>query len=266
MRGKNGVTSNLACISVMCNLMRKQKTLVLENHYNLNNLEHALVGRTEPYYVKEDNYFYNQVGLDNLIMRIHSNLADDNTVAASSIPLLNNSFYYIPQSHITNKEFFEYQFNQVIHPLFHALETFGDMVYVDTAGSDHLSSKVILSESDMVVVNLSQNPRVLSNFFKNYSSLQEKAVYLIGNYNPESKYNLRNIIRKYHIDKTKIGVIPYNVDFADALSEGNIIRFLLRNFDCRKHDMNYYFIQEVKKSVVMLLSQMGVNVEEGFFA
>ncbi len=252
-------------MSVMGTLMRKQKTLMLENHYNLNNLEHALVGRSELQFVKEDSYFYNQVGLDSLMKRIHSNMADRNTVAASSISLLNDSIYYIPQSHVTNKEFFEYEFNQVLHPLFHALEDFSDVVFVDTAGSEHLSSKVILNEADLVVVNLSQNPIILSDFFKQYSTLQDKAVFLIGNYNPDSKFNLKNIIRKYHIDKSKIGVIPYNVEFADALSEGNVIRFLMHNYDCKKQDGNYYFIQEVKKSVRMLQKQMGIDIGEEFF-
>lgn len=265
VRGKNGVTSNLACVSVMGALMEKQKALVLENHYNMNNMEQALLGRPKVPYVKEESYFYNQVGMDSLIKRIHSNMADENTVRASSIPLLDDSIYYIPQNYITNKEFFEYEFNQVLHPLFQVLEQFSKIIYVDTAGSAHLSSKVILNEADLVVVNLSQNPAVLSDFFKNYSALQEKAVYLIGNYNSDSKFNLRNIIRKYHIDRTKIGVIPYNVEFADAISEGAVIRFLLRNFDCDRQDVNYDFIREVKKSARIIHQHTRPHVEEGLF-
>lgn len=261
-RGKNGVTSNLTCVSIMGAIDGTRKTLLLENHYNINNLENALI-KQDRTMVKEESYFYNQIGLDSLIKRVHSRMVNESSVQEASISLMNGTMHYIPQSHISNKEFFEYEFNQVIHPLFRVLEDFGDVVYVDTAGCDHLSSKVILNEADLVVVNLSQNPLILSNYFKNYSSLHEKAVYLIGNYNPDSRFNLKNIIRMYHIDKNKIAVIPYNIEYKDAVAEGNAIRFLMRNFDCGKEEPNYYFIREVKKAVNMINNQMkNVRKEE----
>lgn len=256
VRGASGATSNLACLSIMGAMDKIRKTVVFENHYNLNNLENAYVGPGNRNMIKEECFYFNKLGLDYLMKQLHSNIQNENMVTSSAIPLMNKQIYYIPQSHIANKDFLEYELNQVIHSLFVYLEAFGDVVYVDTAVSEHLSTKVILNEADLVVVNLNQNPQVLSNFFENYSSIRSKAVYLIGNYNHYSRFNLKNIERKFHIDKSKIAVIPYNVEFADALSEGTIIQFLSRNYGCTKNDNNYYFMNQVRNAMSMLEKNM----------
>ena len=82
--------------------------------------------------------------------------------------------------------------------------------------------------------------------------MAEKAVYLIGNYNPQSKSNLKNIIRKYSINKDLISVIPYCIDFKDALADGTVIRFLMRTYGCRRENENYYFISQAAKAAAML--------------
>ena len=117
-----------------------------------------------------------------------------------------------------------------------------------------LSSKIILQEADLIVVNLSQNPYILEDFFENYRSLIDKSVYLLGNYTPESKYTKGYILRKYHIPRERIATIPYNVEFHDALNSGSVISFLNQNYQCKRKDENYYFIREVKRAVEMIES------------
>lgn len=246
----------MSCISILVALGYKQPNVILENHYNKRNIEDALISRRWNRTVKEESYYYNQVGLDSLIRRIHSNLMDENTIQASSISFCENLLYYIPQSHITNKEYFEYELSRVIHVLMRKLEHFHGMVTIDTAGSEHLSSKVILELSDLVVVNLSQDPTVLEDFFQNYSNLRQKAIYLIGSYNPYSRCTLKNIMRQYEIKKDELAVIPYNIEFHDAFLDGSLIKFLTRNYFCKKNDENYFFIREAKRATKMLLNKL----------
>ena len=53
-------------------------------------------------------------------------------------------------------------------------------MFIDTERNENLSSNAILTEADLVVVNLVQDKVALREFFDNYSSIQEKSVYLIG--------------------------------------------------------------------------------------
>ena len=255
--GKNGVTSNLACMSIMEVLEQKRKNLLLENHFNINNLETVLNQSMARNRFNEYN-FYNQKGIEHLIRKIHSGYSMDNpalmqnAVSNSVMNFMEDKMSYLPQNYLMNQEVFDYEFNQVVNPMFRLLEEFCDTVYIDTAVGNMLSSKIILEEADLIVVNLSQNPYVLDDFFEHYQSLVKKSVYLLGNYTPESKYTKRYIMKKYDIPKNKIAAIPYNVEFKDAVTSGSLIAFLNKYYRCDRKNENYYFMKEVKKAIQML--------------
>lgn len=251
-QGRGGTTSNMACISIVHSIMNQDTSILFENHCSLNGLDNALTSRRWNSMVMEELYSYGHAGIDGLMKRIHSNMMSGEMVKSASVELMNGQVYYIPQSRLGNKEFFEYELSQVIHRLMAVLEESCDIVFIDTAGKHHLSAKLILDEADIVVVNLSQEPSLLQDYFLNYQSLADKAVYLIGNYNPQSKSNLKNIIRKYSINKDLISVIPYCIDFKDALADGTVIRFLMRTYGCRRENENYYFISQAAKAAAML--------------
>lgn len=254
--GKNAVTSNLVGVSIVSALEGRHKSILLENHCQVNNLEMAFVRHKFNLLKEEEQYFYNHVGIDSLMKKIHSQMYSTNMIEQASLQFLNKSIFYIPQSNFRNKEVFEYEFNQIVQPLLEKMNEFTDAVFIDTAGSNNLSTKTILSQADMVVVNLSQDPQIIDHFFENYSSLISKSVFLLGNYNPNSKFNLKNICKKYQIDRAKIGVIPYNITYKDALIDGEAISFLLRNYRCKREDENYYFMKELKKATKMIGNQL----------
>lgn len=255
--GKNGVTSNLASVSIMLALEQRCKSILFENHCHMINLERVLIRKKSTDLLKEEeNYFYNHLGMDSLIKKIHSNLYSKELLLKSSLNFLDHGIYYIPQSKLMNKELFEYELNQVIHPFLEQVKEISPVTFIDTAGCSNLSTKVILSKADLVVVNLSQDPQIIDHFFENYSSLTSKVVYLLGSYNRNSKFNLSNIRRKYHIKKEQIAVIPYNVAFRDSLIEGDTISFLLRNQKCKRDDENYYFIKELKNASNMIYKKI----------
>lgn len=108
----------------------------------------------------------------------------------------------------------------------------------------------------MVVVNLNQNLPLLSHFFRNYSSIQEKAFYLIGNYDGKSELTKSAIMKQFHIPGAKIGTIPHDTGFSDAMSRGQLIPFLLKNYmqgNSLSHEM---FMQAVKETVSLLQEQI----------
>ncbi|MBR3772748.1 MAG: hypothetical protein IKL07_10825 [Clostridium sp.] len=265
--GRAGTTSNMACISVICSLLNK-KSILFENHYSLNGLDQALVNRKKSpvALLREEFSFYDPIGIDALLRRIHSNHTYEQLMEDISMKFLDDKLYYLPKNVNLNQEYFEYELNQVIKPLMEYLDKRFDLVFIDTAANDVLSTKTILEEADLVVANLCQNKAVLEHFFTNYASIIDKSVILIGNYQEQSRFHLRNIRRRYQITKEQVGMIPFNMEFADAASSGRLVEFLVRNFSCQKQDENYSFIYQAKRAANMILAQLEdreVCVESG---
>ncbi|BCN30241.1 hypothetical protein [Anaeromicropila herbilytica] len=250
--GKNGVTSNIACISIMCAMEYQLRSMIIENHSNLNSIENAFVRYHEHYLVNEDYYYFNHIGIEAVIKKLHSEKEDDNMIESASKKFLNHYIYYLPQSHTMNKEVLEFQLNEVISRLLEKAEQCSDITFVDMEGKVNLTSRAILEEADLVVVNLSQDIRIIRHFFEHYQALIPKAIFLISKYDSRSKYNVKNIMRKYHISKENIAVIPYNVEYKDAISEGKVIEFIARNYNCKEEDDNYTFIREVRHATDIL--------------
>lgn len=249
-RGTCGVTSNLACVSVISALMGKQKAVLLENHFHLNNLELILNQSLERNLVKEYTY-YSQIGIDHLMRRIHSGLDTENAVLDCSIPIM-EGLCYLPQNMQMNEEQFNYEFAQVVYPMLRLLEQQGYVIYFDLEKADNASSRIILKEADVIVVNLCQNPAVLEDFFENYTSLRKKAFYLVGGYSKESFTTLSGIQKRYQIEKERIGVIPYSVAFSNAMNQGKLVPFLRQCYTEKGAKETKGFMEKSAKSVERL--------------
>ncbi|SES71462.1 hypothetical protein [[Clostridium] polysaccharolyticum] len=256
--GRAGTTSNMACISILCAMLERKKSVLFENHCSLHGLEQILIGGREKNanILRESFSFYDQRGLDGLIRRVHSNYTYKEIMEDVSIKFLDDLIYYLPKSADMNQEYFEYELNQVIKPLLVLLNQTFDLVFVDTAPNHSLSSKLILEEAELVVVNLCQNKAVLDHFFSNYHFLMEKTIFLVGNYQEQSKFNLANLCRRYQIPKEAIEAIPYNVEFGDAVSSGNAVEFLMRNMNCKRQDENYLFMNQATKTAQLVLEHL----------
>lgn len=164
--------------------------------------------------------------------------------------------FYLPVGDIRNQDMLEYRLERECIQTIRCLERYGEQVFVDTATAPLASSRQILQQADLVVVNLSQNRQMLDHFFRNYSTIQEKAFYLIGDYDGESELTRAEIIRRYQIPGRRIGVIPHSVQFSDAVSEGELIPFLLRNYDCENWNNNHDFMMSAREAVMLFRNQM----------
>lgn len=266
IRGKSATTSNLAVISTIFAMEYKERNILIENHINMNSLENAFSGWKKHLFVKETNLYYQYTGLDYLIKQLHSDIQSEIIVQDVLKEILSETLYYIPQTFVHNKEVFEYELNSIITALLNLLQKSADNIWIDTAEYNNLSTKIILDQSDLVIVNLCQDPYCITDFFQNYISLCKKAIFFIGNYNGKSKYNLKNILRQYQIPKNKIGVIPYHIELRDALLSGNLLSFLSRNYECKRKDSNYKLIRELKKTTAIVKENIELLNKEEHFA
>ena len=126
-----------------------------------------------------------------------------------------------------------------------------DLVFVDlNKGLDEEVTKDVLKISDVIVVNISQNMRMIDDYIKfsmeNPEIDSNKMILLIGRYDEQSKYNLKNIA-KYVQVKQNIYAVPYNTLFFEAINEGNVPNFLLKYRKISESNDNYKFIQDIRK-------------------
>lgn len=256
VRGSAGVTTNMACISALSAIVGRGKSILLENHYSLQSLADILIEPEEKEYLRERAAYCDRNGLEFLLKRIYSGEIREQVVKEALTPLLFSSMNYLPQSRIVNKEVFDYEFNLVHKELFHALEEIAEFVFVDTETNQNLSSHLILDSADLIVVNLTQNPEEVKYFFENYSALQEKSVFLIGNYVPEFSWSLSRICKEFRISYSKVGVIPMNLELNTALAQGRLLNFLNLNYYMPSGKENGYFIRYLKRAEAMVLRNL----------
>lgn len=252
-KGMAGTTTNMAIVTVMLALGYNRRSILLENHYNCYNLEKVLFSAEKSSFLREEGYYYQQKSVDYLIRHMGTSISAEKLVKTVSLSLLHDHLRYIPQGTIMNKEVFAYQLQQMCYPLMNFLEHQSELVGVDVEASGNASTSLILEESDLVVVSLSQNPNSLYKFLENYGHLQKKAVFIIGNYKGEGNYSLEHMLKEFpHINKNRIGIIPYDWEVADAVKQGRLIGFLARNYQCGNFQKNYPLIRECKNCASMI--------------
>lgn len=264
IRGKSCVTSNLAGVSISIAISYSKKAVIFENHSNINNLENIFINHKRKLYIKEEADYCYHIGIDSIIKRIQSNFCDENMILDAAIRIIENSIYYLPQSTKGNIEVFKSDLYNAIENIIEISSKNFDITYIDTESDNNISTKFILEKADLIVVNFAQDLNILEHFFKNYKNLVSKSIFLIGNYNKNSKYNISNISRKFNINKNNIVGIPYNFKYKEALADGKAVEFIIRNYNCTSYDLNYEFICAIKKASNIIIKKFDNFIIEVF--
>ena len=246
------VTTNLACMAAMTAVHSEKKCMLLENHYSLRNIGDLMLPSERIECLREQGQYYNKYGLEHLLKELYSGKNDANMIQHTAIPLLFQNLFYLPQSFILNRDVFNYEFELVRETLFQCLEEAADLLFVDTESNRNLSTTSILSDADLIVVNLRQDTKMLTEFFENHPIIRNKAFFLIGKYQPNHTWNLRRICYRFHIPRQNIGVIPYNLELEEAVTYGRVLQFLNRNIDEKQNKENAFFMRQVDRAVELL--------------
>jgi len=249
-----GVSGNMAAISVASVIRYPYSVIAMENHLCSRNLGKAFLGQSFTNQINEvGTNYYDGGGVEGLMRKIYRGELHSDMLKLYLKEVIKEHLYYIPQSRVIHNEIFDYEFNHCIHPLISLLEEHADLCYMDAASHNNLSTKTILEEADLIVVNLCQKQSILEDFFLNYSSLSTKAVYIIGNYIPNTKLGIKNISSHYEIPLERIIAIPQNEGYENAYSNGSVVEFILRNYNCQNDSQHFYFIQALKKATYVII-------------
>ncbi len=249
--GKSGVTGNLSCISILSAMIQPSKMVLFENHSNINNLGSMFLNQNSYDKLKEENSYFVENGLGRILNCC--DMGDDvssGIVLRTCLSVFDQRVFYLPPGGM-NRDLLEFRLNRHAENVMDLLEQVCGTVCVDLSSSSLESSRKILKEADLIVVNLCQNDQLLSHFFRNFSEIRKKAFYIIGNYDPESIIRKSDIVRRFGISGNMVGTIPYNRRFADALTKGNVVTYLLKNFSCGADNINYEFISAAKETACL---------------
>lgn len=256
VHGQTATTSNTLILTLMTALEYRFKILITHNHYKRSTLETSILNKR---YLKTELTELNDTGIDALSRFIKFNTVDKESISSYTTTLLENRLDLLMGTTHLNRQLYLSDLNMVIETILQAAKHYYDLLFIDVAAGDNELSNRILSSSDLIVINLSQNLYILEDFFNNNKHNLEKCIFLISMYDASSRYNLKTIKRKYML-KDKVATIPYCRAFSDACNEGKAIDFFMKNINVDKNDHNYNFINEARKAVQLLFSSLGIDL------
>jgi hypothetical protein len=258
VHGQTATTSNTLVISLMCALEYRLKILVTHNHYARSTLETSLLNQT---FLKTELMDLKDTGIDALSRFIKFNKVDKESISSYTTTILRNRLDLLMGTSNPSKELYMSDLNAVMETILTTAKDCYDLQFVDIASGDNALSNKILLSSDLIVVNINQNSFILEDFFANHKEKFKNCMYLVGLYDKESRLNIKNIIRKYKINKSDIAVIPYCREFADACNGGKAVDFFLKNLNASKEDSHYEFIMQGRKAVDILLNKLSIDTD-----
>ena len=228
----------MAAVSMAWAFCCEPQIAVTENHWNGFGIREMLgvpwsFGNTQK---RKYSYFYGETVYNRAIEGL-----------SKEIIFLENKLRYIP---IQTEPFFRV-LCETVERVPHCTCKPEEILFIDTAFSSR-STQVILQEADLVVVILTQEAYGIERFLEEYRALLDKSVFLIGSYQKTSDWTVNYFEKRYHLAKEKIGLIPWNEEYAQALREGRVIQFFTQYFRCNRNHANYQFMKESKKAAAML--------------
>lgn len=264
---KCNVSANMAAISIASIIRYPYSMVLLENQLNKNNLGKAFNGVSQiNLYNEVGTNYYDGGGMEGLLRKIYRGNYNSSTLKSHLIEIINQHLYYIPQSRTIPNDIFDYEFDHCYLTLLHMIEDNADICMIDTASNNNLSTKTILEEADLIVVNLCQNQFVLEDFFTNYSSIIPKAVFLISDYDYHDYLNSKRLSRLYQIPWEDILVIPSNISYQDAYVNGSVVEFIYRYYSCLKENPNFVFLYSIKKAAYFIIKKAEQVVKQKEFS
>ena len=255
VHGQTGTTSNMVAIAVLTAMRDNYKCLLMQTHFNLNNLETYLIG-----YREDNRDVFWDIGIDGLTRSIKLEPLNKEMIENYSIPLIQNRLTLLPGTTSENRAIFNDNMAKTLAIIMKEAVKYYDFLFIDiNSGSDEIS-RLVLERADIIVVNLCQNKSVMDNYFSYWLMKDKKIMYLIGSYDKNSSYNIHNLKNLYKPFRKAVVVgIPYNTGFMDAQSDGSVMKFMNKNLTIKKDGEDAYFICSIKKASEKLLKLADVK-------
>ena len=251
---ETGQTMSLAATAAYMAIEHNYKILVISTDFNDLSLENCFweydkIRKTST--IKKDEKVGIESGIEGLIKELISNRTSNEIIRNYSRIVLKDRLDILLAP--TTKVYQEYiQIAESYTDILQVAKRYYDLIFVDL--SKKMPRKVaaeILKLSDILVINMTQRLKTINDFMElretNDFYQRKNVMLLMGRYDKNSKYNIKNVTR-YLKEKKMISVVPYNTLYLEAASEGGIIEFMLKAKNVTDElDSNNIFIKELKK-------------------
>ena len=135
-----------------------------------------------------------------------------------------------------------------------------DLVFVDLPKTTTDDSAIrVMEQADVIVCVVPQEIEKLNNLLKKINGIEsikdKQKIFVVGDYESGSRYNIFNLKLKYKIPEPCY-VLPHNYLFTDACNDGNVLDFLYKNINAPAKDYNGEFIlraTEIVEEIVKIL-------------
>ena len=244
VRHQSGVTAGVALISVLWVEMFVEEIAVTSNHICNHSLMQRLYGGIEQEEkIAKKTYSY-VLGEPEYFRMLYSGKVQKTL-------WLSENLRFIPMES-RESELFSIEGLDEINKRMSGKEH----LMIDTACGYGLSSQKILEEAELTVVMFPPCRECIDSFFQSESSLCKDSFFILGNYLKEESWLTTYLTRRYGIPEERMGVIPYNPGFAQAMKAGDTISYITRNMNCSKRNGEYHWIYNAKKTVKRLREYM----------
>ena len=243
----------MAAISIMLSLNYHKKVILMENGQESDSLERVFRGIRRFYYVKEDqNYYVHRHGMDQILDQMYTTTQREPLLSKSAVEVIQDYLYYVPQSKVLNHLAYEYQLYQDFTTIVGLYEKLSDLVMIRTKSGNNLTTKQVLDTADLILVELNQDMNVLDEFFDNYSSIRQKAIFVFSQYK-KSSTSIYKIMEKYHLRKEQVIVLSEHQPMSAAYIAGNLVHYLKGYNNCRKECEHYRNVRELRRAASIIV-------------
>lgn len=249
----------VAAVSIMAAINYKLNVLVSHTDVERSSLERV--------FFKSDTdtsmISFNDIGLDALDRLARNSRLHEVQVKDYTVELIKERLDVLTGSSKTEYKSFD---TEILIAIFDQIKNQYDVNFVNINGDlDNDFNREIISKSDLIVACINQNLWMLESYFGEHSEVRKiveskKHVYVMGNYDKDSKYNANNVRRRFRL-KDKIYTIPYNIGYFDALNDSKSIDFIMKNSKCKTGDFNYDFTKNLELVTKKILDDTGIDTK-----
>ncbi len=240
-----------------------QRSLVLNSGFNCHELERAFVEHSDTLLIKEELAYFYDSGIDLILNRLKFEGLGNTGIREQMLELKKGLLYYLPGSTRTSREIYEEVFVEKGREALDLLENMFGLLFVACGGDINSDvNRLVIEQSDLLVILCEQLPAYNRNIPDEIFKVNKEIVFLVGMYDKDSKYTVKDIQKEFQVKKDSIGVIPYYIAFHDSLTDGSFVSFMEKVVRSTKKESLFYFAREIRKSTEKILRKAGLYEEK----
>lgn len=246
--GVMALTAMVGCLSFPC------KILTMENYLCTHNMGFHLLGKRydemKSRYSKNspENFSVGDTFLQHIRRETGRSIRHNRC-----IEIIPESLYFLPLNQSTQKDVYEYGFENEFGELMDYGLGFYDFVFINVEQNRNISTIPILDMADEVVVCLPADAFALRDFCERYKSLLHKVYFVFCGQG--STLFQQMLYAKFGDQPIRWTYLEYTTTALAALADGRGLEYLCTHFyDC-KGQTEYEFIGRVKEMVYRILQK-----------